>query len=394
MTAAPRFLDRATPPHVATLVAMAGVQALATSIFLPSLAHMAEDFGVSYGTMQLSVSLFFVASAILQVALGAVADAVGRRPVLLWSFAGFVAATLGCLLATDIVVFLLCRMAQAVAVAGLVLGRAIIRDSAGPERSASLIGYVTMAMAVLPMLGPVAGGALDEAADWRASFVLLLVAGLLVLALAAADLGETARPRPGGAAAQVRAYPALLGSRAFWAYALCAAFASGAYFALLGGAALVAGAFGLSPLWTGVALGAPTVGYILGNFLSGRNGGRVGLDRMAALGCAVATAGPALALALVALGWESPWAVFAPCVLLGLGNGLTLPNVMAGSISVRPDLAASAAGLSGALMTAGGAVLAAVAAQAVTPATGPWPLLAIMAASSALAGLSLLLRRR
>jgi DHA1 family bicyclomycin/chloramphenicol resistance-like MFS transporter len=71
-----------------------------------------------------------------------------------------------------------------------------------------------------------------------------------------------------------------------------------------------------------------------------------------------------------------------------------LPNAMAGSISVRPDLAGTASGLSGAIMTAGGAALAVLAASILSVETGPWPLQAIMAGSSALAGLSLLLVRR
>lgn len=390
----PRFLDRATPPHVATLVMVTGLQALATSIFLPSLAHMAEEFGVSYATMQLSVSLYFVATAALQLGLGLVADRLGRRPVMIASFAIFCGATLGCLLATAILPFLLMRMAQAAGVAGLVLGRAIIRDTSRPEEAASLIGYVTMAMAVLPMLGPLAGGALDQAFSWRASFALLLAAGALVLALVVADLGETGRREaaPGG---QARAFGRLLRSRPFWAYTLCAAFASGAYYALLGGAALAAEGFGLTPVWTGAALAAPTVGYIGGNYLAGRHSARVGIPRMAAGGAMVATAGLAAALGATLLGWGSPWAFFGPCVLLGVGNGLTLPNAMAGSLSVDPALAGSAAGLSGAIVTAGGAALSTLAAAALDGAGigAPWPLQAIMLASSALAGLSLLLLR-
>jgi DHA1 family bicyclomycin/chloramphenicol resistance-like MFS transporter len=183
-------------------------------------------------------------------------------------------------------------------------------------------------------------------------------------------------------------------SRVFWGYTLCAAFGSGAFFALLGGAAFVAGRiFGLSPIWTGVALGAPAVGYMAGNFLSGRYSVRVGIDRMAWIGCAVATAGLSLSLALTLGGATGPGVFFGFCVLLGLGNGLMLPNALAGSVSVRPELAGTASGLSGAIMTAGGAVLSVLAAAALTVESGSWPLQAIMAGSSACAGLSLLLLR-
>ena len=39
-----RFLDRTTPPHIITLVVIAGVAALCMNVFLPSLAAMAVYF--------------------------------------------------------------------------------------------------------------------------------------------------------------------------------------------------------------------------------------------------------------------------------------------------------------------------------------------------------------
>ena len=52
---------------------------------------------------------------------------------------------------------------QAVIVAGLVVGRAVVRDMVSNEAAASMIGYVTMGMALVPMIAPFIGGTLDEA---------------------------------------------------------------------------------------------------------------------------------------------------------------------------------------------------------------------------------------
>jgi DHA1 family bicyclomycin/chloramphenicol resistance-like MFS transporter len=389
-----RFLDRTTPPHIATLVLVTGLTALATSIFLPSLSRMATDLGTSYAVMQLAVSGFLLANAVLQLLVGPLADRFGRRPVLLGALGLFVVATVGTLLARDAGTFLLFRMLQATCAANVVLARAVVRDMVPEAEAASMIGYVTMGMALVPMLGPTVGGALDEVFGWRASFWFLLGAGVLVLLLVAADGGETARGGGRSFREQARHYPALLRARRFWAYALCATFASGAFFALLGGASYVAETvFGLSPLWTGIALGAPALGYAFGNFLSGRFAARVGTDRMALLGCLVATAGLGLSLLVTLAGQAHPLAFFGFCTTLGLGNGLALPSAMAGSISVRPDLAGTASGLSAALMTAGGAALSVLAAALLDGSPGPWPLQALMVGSSALAGLSLLLLR-
>ena len=63
-----RFLDRTTPPHIATLILIAGLAALSLNIFLPSLPSMATHFGVPYDRMQLSVSAYLATTAAIQKA--------------------------------------------------------------------------------------------------------------------------------------------------------------------------------------------------------------------------------------------------------------------------------------------------------------------------------------
>ena len=152
-----RFLDRTTRPHIATLVAIAGVSALSMNIILPSLHGIAEWYGADYALAQLALSAYLGAVALLQIVIGPLSDRYGRRPVLLGAIAVFMAATVGSLLATDIYWFLGFRFVQAVIAAGMVLSRAIVRDIATPERAASMIGYVTMGMTLVPMIGPIIG---------------------------------------------------------------------------------------------------------------------------------------------------------------------------------------------------------------------------------------------
>ncbi|MFN4130012.1 MAG: MFS transporter, partial [Paracoccaceae bacterium] len=140
------FLDRRTPPHIATLILLTGVSALTMNIFLPSLPGMAAWFGVPYALMQLSVALYLALSAVLQIVIGPISDRYGRRKVMLWSLVLFLIATAGTLLAPNATVFLMFRMAQAVIAAGMVLSRAVVRDMVPDAQAASMIGYVTMGM--------------------------------------------------------------------------------------------------------------------------------------------------------------------------------------------------------------------------------------------------------
>jgi DHA1 family bicyclomycin/chloramphenicol resistance-like MFS transporter len=274
-------------------------------------------------------------------------------------------------------------MAQAVIASGMVLSRAIVRDQVADAQAASMIGYVTMGMSLVPMVGPVIGGVLDDAYGWRANFALLLVLGVAVLALVWADLGETARLQRVSFRAQVRNYPALLGSGRFWAYTLTAAFGSGCFFAFLGGAPYVGDTvFGLSSTHVGLLFALTAIGYGLGNFLAGRFSVRLGMNRMILLGSAVTTFGLVLLAALTWAGLSGPGVFFGLTVFLGLGNGICLPNANAGMLSIRPDLAGTASGLGGAILIGGGAALAAVAGALLHPGATEMPLILLMLASS------------
>jgi MFS transporter, DHA1 family, multidrug resistance protein len=377
------FLNRATPPHVITLVLLAGLSALTMNIFLPSLPGMATWFEVPYALMQLSVALYLALSAALQIVIGPISDRYGRRKVVLGSLILFLLATIGTLVSPNAETFLFFRMAQAVIAAGMVLSRAIVRDMVPDAEAASMIGYVTMGMSLVPMIGPAIGGYLDAAFGWQANFALLLLVGLGVTALVWADLGETATPKDTSFAAQIRQYPGLLASRRFWGYCMAAAFSSGCFFAYLGGAPYVGTeVFGLSSQEIGPLFALTAIGYLIGNFLAGRFSVRLGLNRMILLGTLTTTVGLGVLTLLTLAGLSGPIVFFVLTVPMGIGNGLSLPNANAGILSVRPELAGTASGLGGAIMIGGGAGLAALAGWLLGPGSSEMPLILLMLLSS------------
>lgn len=389
MTSRPkvRFLDRRTPPHLLTLVLLAGLSAAAMNIFLPSLPSMASYFRADYRLLQLSVTLYLAVNAVLQLVIGPLSDRFGRRPVILWGVGLFVLFSAAVPFARDVETFLALRIGQSVVVVGLVLSRAIVRDMVPQDEAASMIGYVTMGMALVPMVSPVIGGALDQAFGWTANFVLLALLGVATFVLAWADLGETrAGSAVPGFQAQLREAPELFTSPRFWGYNIANMFASGAFFAYLGGAPYVGSeVFGLSPAVLGFYFGAPAVGYLVGNAASGMFSVRYGINAMVLTGAIASCLGLGLTLALFHLGFGSVGLFFGGLIFVGLGNGMVIPNATAGMLSVRPRLAGTASGLGGAMMIGGGAILSALAGALLVPGTGAFPLLWTMFLS-ALAG--------
>lgn len=386
----PRSAASRSAPHIATLVLLAGLSALTMNVFLPSLPGMTAYFQTEYRTMQLSVAVYLAMSAVLQILIGPISDKLGRRPVLLWGLALFVLATIGCLLAPNAAVFLVFRMAQAVVAVGMVLSRAIVRDLYPQDKAASMIGYVTMGMAVVPMVGPAVGGLLDEFFGWHANFVLLAVLGLATIALTWVDLGETAAASGKTLAGQFREYPTLLRAPRFWGYSLTSGFSSGAFFAYLGGAPFVGTVvYGLDPAELGVYFGAPAFGYFLGNFLTGRFATRFGVNRMVWWGCLLVFGGLLTSFIVELSGWGSAVTFFGLTSAVGLGNGMAIPNATAGMLSVRPHLAGTASGLGGAIMIGLGAALSALAGSLLTAEAGALQLIAIMLATAGAAVISM-----
>lgn len=374
-----------------TLVLIAGLAAMNMSAFLPSLPAMTRYFDTDYGVVQLAVSLYLAVTAVVQLFIGPLSDRYGRRSVVLVCTGIFLAATVGCLFSTSIEMFLVFRMLQAAVAVGLVLSRAIVRDMVPQNEAASMIGYVTMGMALVPMVAPMIGGALDQAFGWQATFVFLILAGFGVLALCWWDLGETASGEGKTFKSQFAEYPELFRSPRFWGYVFTAAFASGAFFAFLGGAPFVASdIYGLSSFWAGFGFGAPAVGYALGNYVSGRYSVRAGIDRMIVLGASFTCLGLLLLLTMTLLGFDNALLFFGFCTTVGFGNGLVMPNTAAGMLSVRPHLAGTASGLGSAIMIGGGAALSAFAGVALNWGGGSLPLVLIMSICSLLSLIAML----
>lgn len=376
-------------PHLVTLILLTSVAVMSLNIFLPSLGGIAEEFGVSYTLVALSISAFLLVSAVLQLIMGPLSDRYGRRPVLLVGLVVFVIASLGCALSQDVWAFLGFRMLQGGVVSGMVLGRAIVRDVYAPQEAAKRIAQIGAAMALAPLIAPLVGGILDSLFGWRSVFYLLALSGAAVFVLCWADLGETNQLKQASFAAQFRAYPEVLRSGSFWAYSGVLVFSLGGFYAYLAGAPLVGEEiFDLSTATVGLMMGATAVGFLMGNLVTTRLGARFGSLRLILWGRWLSMLGCLLASLLMALGLVHPGVMFAGAVALGLGNGLTLPGANVGVMSVAPHLAGSASGLSGAVGVVIGAVLTPLVSTLVAGENGAEMLMLSMAACGALALLS------
>jgi MFS transporter, DHA1 family, multidrug resistance protein len=377
----------ASPGFIALLIAVSAVSPLGINMYLPSMPGMARALGVDFTTIQLTLSLYLGAMAVGQLVIGPLSDRFGRRPVLLIGLLTFVVGSAICLLAQSIGVLIFGRIVQAIGgCAGITLSRAIVRDLYGRNQVASMIAYVTMGMAVAPMIAPTIGGLLETFFGWRASFAFLIGFGGLALLFAYWRLSETNHSRSAGESVRelLKGYGSLFRSRQFWGYTLVTSFVSAMFFAFLAGAPYVMiELLGRSPAEYGFYFALVPCGYMLGNFATGRIAGTMGPNRMILAGTLLSLASIAAMAALIAAGFLVPVALFGPMLFIGVANGLVLPSGIAGAVSVRPDLAGAASGLTGSLQIGFGALVAPIVGAAL--GSTAWPLIAIMAICSCLA---------
>ena len=363
------------PPRLITLILMTAATTLSLNMFLPSLPAIADEFGVPYGTVTLAIGGYLAMTAVLALIIGPISDRIGRRPTAILSVILFLLASLGCVTAQSWTIFLICRLGQGVMVSGYILASAVVRDTRDHTAAASLLGYIAGAMAIAPLLGPMLGGVLQDAFGWRANFILYAGLGALLLIAILIDLSETRQ----ASATSASGPGPLLRAPGFWAYALTVALSTCAFYGFLAGAPIVAAqTYGLSGTSLGIGLGSITAGFMTGSFAGARLSKRFGSDPVMVAGRLIALTG--LGIGVLTIGYlpETAIALFAFTLFIGLGNGLTTPTANAGALSVIPDLAGSAAGITGALTVGLGAIATTGVGWAMTDLTTPSALLGVL----------------
>ncbi len=377
-TSTPAMNAPAPWPLLALLMATTAIGPATLNMLLPALPHLVDELAADVATVQMTLSLYLIALACAQLLLGPLSDRFGRRPVLLAGLALNVAASLGAMAATSIGPLIGARMLQAIgASAGIVIGRAIIRDLFERERSAAMLGLVTTAMVVAPMVSPLVGGLLLTGFGWEAIFVFVALVSGVVLVWALIVLPET-HP-PGGAQAAgllMKEWRELARHRKLYGYVLCAAAASAPFFTAIGGAPhVVVSLMHRSPAEYGMWFALGSLGYMSGNFTVSRLSERLGVDSLIGAGMAIEIIGAAISTLMVAFAWEwGPVIIFGPQFLISYGNGLVLPTAIAGAVSIRPQAAGSASGLTGFTQMAVGAVSTQTVSFALAGATTAMPM--------------------
>jgi DHA1 family bicyclomycin/chloramphenicol resistance-like MFS transporter len=363
------------PPSLLTLGLISGVGPLTMNIITPSLPSITQEFNIAISMAQYAMTCFFIGTGFLQLFIGALSDRFGRRPVLLIAFFIFILASIICAFSPTIEWLLIGRTFQAISFAGIALARSIIRDVYPRSQAVRMNGNVTMLMAIMPLFGPIIGGYLDEYISWHASFWFTTVLSVIALIVIYYDVPETLQKTNNEIKLRLNDYKLLIQNKTYWHYVTLVSCTAAGFFTFIGGSPYIAqDIYHISPSHYGLYAICPALGYIIGNFIAAQNSDKFSLEFMQFIGALITFSSSILMFLTTGFFPNYVIGLFIPFIVLGIGNGLTLPNASIGALSVDPKLIGSAAGLMGAAQMVAGAISAAIVVYFLSPELGALPM--------------------
>jgi len=340
---------------VLMLALLLGIQPVTTDLYLPALPALTTGFGAHMSQAQLTLSALLLAFGCSQLVFGPLSDRFGRRPVLLWGLAGYVAASIGGAVAQSIDILIVWRTLQGAAMGAAVMAaRAIVRDLYQPADGARVMSRALTGLGVIACLCAPLGGLVSDLFGWRIALMAPALFGALTLALIAWRFGETlTRRNPdalrlgtlAGTWAMVLRNPTFLAFSALTtaAYGLLFTFLATSSFVFIQVLGLTKTQYGLVMLWNSLA-------YIVGTFVCRRWLPRYGVRGSVARASLLTLAGGTAMGVLALAGVQSVLAIVAPATLTMLAHGVHQPCGQTGAVGPFPQAAGAASALNGFVM--------------------------------------------
>ncbi|MEK4921380.1 Bcr/CflA family efflux MFS transporter [Cytobacillus sp. FSL R5-0569] len=332
-------------------------------MYLPSFPSIASDLATSASMVQLSLTACLIGLAFGQLVIGPISDAKGRRKPLLISILLFAGASFLCAVAPNITTLVIARFLQgATASAGVVLSRAVVRDTFSGRELTKFFALLMVINAVAPLVAPIAGGGilLFPSASWHWIFISLGIIGLIIFLIVFLKLKESLpveKRRPSSLKSTFRTMAELSTDRSFISYALIVGFVHGGSFAYVSGTPFVyQGIYGVSPQVFSILFGINGLAIITGSIIVGRLGGKVTEKKLLKIAVTVAASSTLFLLLMTII--KGPLALIViPIFIYMLSMGMVLTSSFTLAMEFQGHRAGSASAILGMLPLVVGATV-------------------------------------
>jgi DHA1 family bicyclomycin/chloramphenicol resistance-like MFS transporter len=381
---------------VVVLGALSTIGPLSTDTYLPALPQLRSDLHASEPQAQLTMTGLMIGTAIGQLIIGPISDAVGRRKPLLLGLGLHLTASVLCAIVPSVQLLAAARILQGVAGAAVtVTVLATVRDLFSGVRAAQLLSRLVLVIGVSPILAPSLGSALIQVTSWRGIFGVLGVVAAALFGLAWFALPEThptERRMPARLGASATAYRRLLSDPLFVAMMAVQALVFSALFGYVSGSPFVLQEmFGLTTRDFGLVFGVNGIGLILMAQLNPTLVRRFGPAKVLTAAALIASLS-GLALLGVALGGGGLVPILITLWFTVAGIGLAMPNAPAIALNEHGDSAGTASALIGSFQVAAGGAAAPLVGK--LGGGGAVPMAAVIFGAVLMALLLLLISRR
>ncbi|MDR1853574.1 MAG: MFS transporter, partial [Azoarcus sp.] len=209
-----------TLPRMALLLAaLTAIGPFAIDTYLPAFHDIETTLPATPRDMQLTLAIYMATFAFMSLWHGALSDCFGRRAVIVTGGALFLVASLICALAPSSGWLLFGRGLQGMAAgAGIIVGRAMIRDLYSGALAQKLMSRVATIFAIAPAAAPILGGWILYHGGWRAVFWFLVLFSAALTWMAWKEVPETLPPearKPLKPGSLLRAYVGIFRNREF-----------------------------------------------------------------------------------------------------------------------------------------------------------------------------------
>lgn len=223
------------------LGALSTISPFSIDMYLPGFPAIARDLGTTIPVIQLSLTSYFIGIAAGQLLYGPLLDRFGRKNPLYAGLLLYILASFGCGLTASADSLIAMRFLQALGgCAGMVAAQTLVRDLFPLEKTAQAFSWITLVIAISPMIAPALGGYVAVAFGWEAIFIILAVITIFILLLVhfvlpegkGADPTISLLPKP-----VVRNFYTVVRQPQFLLYTLAGGVATAAPFAYIAGSA-------------------------------------------------------------------------------------------------------------------------------------------------------------
>lgn len=369
MTDAAPIKTLSTAELVAMVAALSALNALAIDIMLPALPDIGRDFQLANDNDRQLVVISYVALfGVAQLVYGPLADAYGRRSVLIYALGIYVAGSVLCVVAPSFELFLAARAMQGVgAAATRVMATAVVRDLTEGRRMAQVMSMAMTLFMIVPIVAPGIGQLILFVAPWRWIFGALLIYAFVILIWTMLRLPETLRPEnttPFRPRAIAGAYVRILRNKQTIGYMAASTFLTACLFAYITcSEQIYVDVFGLGASFP-LAFASVAIAISVGTFLNSRIVIRHGMRRISHAMTLWFTVASAVLAALAATVGVSFW-VFLALLAIGFSVfGLISSNFNALAMEPVGQVAGAASAVFGAVTATFGALLGGLIARA------------------------------